>query len=253
MQTKFPQYRLPARPLLAMLASFLTLEKRNFRSDAIALIQGVKPRLNVHGEVPEPPIEGLVILVNHYNRPGFQAWWIALAVSSVLDFDLHWVVTTGWVYDDLLRSLLITPISRWLLRRIAFCYGFTPMPAMPPKPKETGQRASSVLSLVRYAKNHPQSQIGLAPEGYDSDTGQLQRPPEGVGRLLLLLAGCGLKWLPVGVYEENGTLNIHFGSITESTLPDRRRPDYDRAMSDRAMTAIAQCLPEQLRGPYTLN
>jgi hypothetical protein len=253
MKAALPRYRLPTRPLSTMLGSFLTLEKRNFRSDAIALIQGIEPNLMVHGRAPELPMKGLVVLVNHYNRPGFQAWWIALAVSSALDFDLHWVVTSGWVYDDFMRSLLITPISRWLLRKITFCYGFTSMPAMPPRPEETGQRAAAALSLVRYAKNHSMPLIGLAPEGYDSETGQLQRPPDGVGRLLFLLAACGLKWLPAGVYEEHGSLNLRFGPVIDPNLPDRRQPNHDRVMSDQAMTAIAHCLPDRLRGPYSLN
>jgi hypothetical protein len=60
------------------------------------------------------------VLVNQYSRPGFQAWWIALAVSALLDIDLHWVITSGWVYEDPLRSMTITPLSRFMLRRIAF-------------------------------------------------------------------------------------------------------------------------------------
>jgi len=192
-------------------------------------------------------------MVNHYNRPGFQAWWIALAISSVLPFDLHWVVTSGWVYDDRLRSSTITPISRWLLRRIALVYGFTSMPSMPPKAEETEKRAAAVRALIHYSNTRTQPLIGLAPEGYDSGTGQLQRPPEGAGRLLAHLAKSGIKWLPVGVYEQAGSLCIHFGPITAPLLPDRKQSDLDHAVADQAMRAIAACLPNRLRGPYSIT
>ncbi|MDF1500537.1 MAG: hypothetical protein P1P76_08715 [Anaerolineales bacterium] len=250
MHDNYPRYSLPARPLASMLVSFLARRRRSFRTDALALLNGIYPGVRLLGPVPQPPAEGMIVLVNHYSRRGFQAWWIALAVSAVFDAELHWVVTSAWVYDDPIRSSTITPVSRWLLRRIAHAYNFTSMPAMPPKPEDAQLRAGAVLSLVRFAKSAPQPIIGFAPEGFDSASGQLQRPPEGVGRLLVHLARQGLKWSPVGVYEDEGALNLNFGPIIEPVIPDPAQPTLDREVADQAMDAIADCLPDRLHGPY---
>jgi hypothetical protein len=192
----------------------------------------------------------MVILVNHYTRPGFKAWWIALTVSASISFDIHWVVTAGWVYDDILRSHTVTPISRWLLRRITKSYGFTSMPAMPPKPVQTQARATAVRKLLRYVDTTDQPIIGLAPEGADSPSGQLQPPPAGAGRLLALLSKRGLAWLPMGIYEADGALHVKFGSVIDAAISQVQHTDLDRKMAEKAMSAIATCLPERLRGPY---
>ncbi|MGD2162110.1 MAG: hypothetical protein PVG02_08490 [Anaerolineales bacterium] len=249
----YPHYRLGIGPLITMLLSFLTWKKRSFRSDALGLMHGVEPSPTVVGDIPEPPAGGIVILTNHYHRPGFQAWWIALAISSVIQIDLHWVVTSAWVYTDHLRAMTITPVSRWLLRRIAYSYDFTAMPAMPPREEDTQRRAAAVRSLLRYVKQTAQPMLGFAPEGFDSVTGQLQKPPEGVGRLLAHFANAGLKWSPVGVYEEGGNLILNFGALTEPHIPQNNPNRLDREVADQAMMALAACLPARLRGPYILQ
>lgn len=253
MKVIYPHYALQAQTIAAMMASFLTRQKRSFREDAIALVKGIQPKPCVLGSIPDPPPGGMVLLVNHYNRPSFQAWWIALSISSVLPFDLHWVVTSGWVYEDYLHSGTITPISRWLLRKIAFSYDFTSMPAMPPRLEETEQRASAVLKLLRYVRSSSQPLIGLAPEGYDSPGGQLQQPPEGAGRLLAHLSREGLKWQPVGIYEQDGYMYLRFGPLMNPDIPGRAHPDLDGMIAQEAMAAIASCLPDPLRGPYSLS
>jgi hypothetical protein len=250
MNGTYPHYQLRARTITKMMASFLTGQKRRFREDAICLSQAILPSPCVLGQIPGPPPGGMLVLVNHYTRRGFQAWWIAVAISSVLPFDLHWVVTSGWEYEDYLRSKTITPISRYLLRKIAFTYGFTSMPAMPPRPEDTEKRAIAVRKLLRYARSTDQPLIGLAPEGYDSLSGQLQSPPEGAGRLLGHLTRAGLMWQPVGIYEQEGLLNLRFGPLTEPDFPERAHPNLDSVISRQAMYAIAACLPERLRGPY---
>lgn len=253
MKSTYPRYRLPQRAMAAILFSLLSKQKRNFGEDARKLIAGVHPAPIVVGNLPTAPPQGLILLVNHYNRAGFQAWWIALTIASALSFNLHWVITSGWVYDDPLRSCTITPVSRWLLRRIAFTYDFTTMPAMPPRKDETGERAQAVRAIIHYARTTEQPLIGLAPEGYDSMTGQLQRPPSGAGRLLAHLSKGGLQWLPVGVYEQEGSLRLNFGPLTDPPSFDHLRHDLDRIVSDLAMRAIAACVPEQLRGPYSIT
>lgn len=103
-----------------------TRERRSFREDARRAVGKLKPPLKISGS---PVVDRRCLLtVNHYSRRGFQAWWIALAVSSATPRDIHWVITAAWRYPDQLRSWLITPTSRWVLQRIARIYNFTIMP-----------------------------------------------------------------------------------------------------------------------------
>lgn len=173
-------------------------------------VAALRPPLLVKGS---PVIPGAcVITINHYARPGFQAWWLALAVSAVLPAEVHWVVTAEWRYADRWRSATITPVSRWVLRRIAAVYGFTRMPPMPPRPGEEMQRALAVREILRYARQVERPVIGLAPEGGDfAAPGRVAELPAGVGRLLLHLSSLGLLVLPVGAYEVGDRFCLNFG------------------------------------------
>ncbi len=183
----------------------------------MSAVAALRPPLEVKGlaRIPGP----CVITINHYARPGFQAWWLALAVSAVLPVEVHWVVTAEWRYADRWRSATITPVSRWILRHIAAVYGFTRMPPMPPRPGEEMQRALAVREILRYARQVECPVIGLAPEGGDfAAPGRVAELPAGVGRLLLHLSGSGLVVLPVGAYEARDRFCLNFG------LPYRLEP-----------------------------
>jgi hypothetical protein len=204
------RYPLPWRLIGALLWTGVTGGKRSFRSDAIAAVARLRPPLRVIGlaEIPGP----CVITINHYARPGFQAWWLALAVSAALPVEVHWVVTAAWRYPDRLRSWTVTPVSRWVLRRAAAIYGLTRMPPMPPLPEENAARAVAVREILRYAQEAACPVIGLAPEGGDfAPPGQVAELPPGVGRLMLHLAEMGLAVLPVGAGETEGQFWLNFG------------------------------------------
>lgn len=160
-----------------------------------------------------------LLTVNHYSRRGFQAWWIALAVSSATPQDIHWIITAAWRYPDRLRSWLITPASRWVLRRIAHTYNFTIMPPMPPKPDEVAARANAVREVIQRVKHHERFLVGLAPEGGDfAPAGEVAELPKGAGRFALLLADLGMDIQPIGIYEDQG-LCVRFGQPYHLTPP----------------------------------
>ena len=188
--------------------------------------------------------------VNHYCRPGFPAWWIGLAISATFPNRIHWSVTSAWVYPDMLRSLTITPLSRWFLKRLTACYGFSAMPPMPPRPQDTLARAAAVRSLLRYVEHTPSPVLGIAPEGADSMDGQLAPPPPGVGRLLWLLFQRGLMLVPCGVFEERGRLVVHYGDSIQPPLDNLIQAKRDTMLASFTMRAIAACLPPHLHGPY---
>jgi hypothetical protein len=234
-----------------MMASLLARRHRSFRADAIAATACLQPELRVLNPVPSSQSKGSILVVNHYTRPGLGAWWIALALSATYPADIHWVMTSAWAYPDRLRTWTLTPLSRWALRRIARTYRFTRMPPMPPRPHETQARFEAVRHLLNFIRVNPDAPIGLAPEGADSGDGTLARPPQGVGRLLHHLTAHGSRLIPVGIYEQAGRLTVSYGKKLPlpAALPADRR-ERDNALANWAMYAIAERLPETLRGPY---
>lgn len=225
--------------------------RRPFASDARALCQRLSPPLSLRQ--PPPPLDaaGNLILANHYSRPGFRAWWIALAISAVIPAEVHWMMTDAWTYSDALRSRTLTPLWHWLFLRLCRVYGFTPTPPMPPRPWEVEQRAAAVRAVLRHIRRTSRPLVGLAPEGADSGSGTLLPPPPGVGRFIGLMVAAGLMPIPVGVYEDQGGLCLHFGKPFPLPVEDSGPPDARDALVARAvMQAIAACLPPRLRGRF---
>jgi hypothetical protein len=233
----------------SILLSAIIGQPRSFSKDACALIQRLDPPLTILGNYPSQPTQGMVVTMNHYSRPGFGAWWIALAVTAICPWNMHWIATSAWVYDDPLRSLFITPPSRWLLDRLTKIYGFTSMPPMPPRPQDLENRAQAVRNILRYVERTPLPVIGFAPEGADSKGGHLSPPPSGVGRFLAHLLKRGLKILPVGIYESDHGLILAIGSVLNPKIPQNRQ-DQDHQLSHVVMHAIAALLPASLRGSF---
>lgn len=215
-------YPLPWPILPALTWALLSGQQRSFAADARRSLKALSSPPKVIGV---PASERCLLVVNHYARPGFQAWWIGLTLSAVVPAEVHWVVTSAWRYPDLWRRITITPLSRWVLRRLAHIYGFTLMPPMPPHPQEAAQRAMAVRRLLRYVQAHPQALIGLAPEGGDfAPPGQVAELPCGVGRLVLHLTEWGLRVQAVGLFEENG-LCLRFGLPFTLPPPPQRSAD----------------------------
>ena len=230
--------------------SYLIGRRRNFHRDALALVSTIQPPMIVRGTFPPDSDQGYIVLVNHYWRPGFRSMWIGITISSLISSPVRWVMTSAWIYPDFLRSITITPLSRWFLKKIAECYGFTLMPPMPPRPEDIQVRAIAVRSLQSYIRSTLRPIIVIAPEGADNQSGDLGIPPNGVGRLLYLLLEHGLSLLPCGLYENNGHLHLHIGEPFKPSIEGIPRQERDQILVSITMRAIAGCLPQHLRGPY---
>jgi hypothetical protein len=249
-----PKYSYPPIVLAAFVCDLLLLRKRDFHRDARACIANIRPGLRVSGQENIPRSGPCVVTVNHYHRPGFGMQWIPLAVSSVVPATMHWIMSGEFTYPGKWYEPLGTLSSQFLLRRIAYVYDFFSMPPMPPREKDVKARAASVRAVLEYAMCAEESMpiLGLAPEGYDaSDAGRLARPFKGVGRFGLLLSKIGSKFVPVGAYEADGFLNIHFGRSYELHVPRGLSADEkDWHASQIMMDNIAVLLPEHLRGEF---
>jgi hypothetical protein len=226
----------------------LTCRHRSFHQDSQAFLRGCT-RYRVIGEIPDPNRfdRGLVVTFNHYFRPGFDAWWLGFVLASIIPSDLKLVITSAHTFPEhSLRARVQTPLSRFYLRKLAQVYDFMTMPPMPPRASESQDRSLAVRHLVEFVRNTPKPVIGFAPEGGDTPDGRLRQPYPGVGRLMGLLGRMGLAFQPVGIYEEEGALCLHFGQ-PYMLEPEFRATTHDCDMqtATRVMQAISACLPER--------
>jgi hypothetical protein len=242
-----PKYQLPSGVVAGLAFTTLCGGARSFRDDAVRCIERLKPPLQVFGREYIPVAGPLVITVNHYSRPGFGAWWIALAVAAAVPQEMHWVITGELLY----LGKLLSPLSRWALARIARSYGFTSMPPMPPRPVEAEARARAVRQVLAIMKEDRKAVLGLAPEGMDHQGGRLAIPVPGAGRFALLLEGLGCAFLPVGAYEAEGAFCLRFGPAYRLHLPaEGSSREKGRAAARILMGKIAAQLPLALRGEF---
>lgn len=250
--SEFPRYSYPGREAAGFLFDLLLGHRRSFRCDAQACLRRLQPPLQLLGQ-EHIPLHGPALLVfNHYYRPGFNAWWLALGIASVVPAEIHFAMTGELTFAGQWYAPFGQAISRWLLRRIARLYGFTTMPPMPPRQRDVEARAAAVRQFLTFARLHPQAILALAPEGGDNPpSGALNWPPPGAGRFLLLLAEAGFPLTPVGAWEEGGKFCLRFGLAYHLKVPPRLPAEVrDRLAAQQVMESIAALLPVHLRGPF---
>ena len=247
----FPRYPYPAYLVPSFVASLLTGKQRSFHRDAQLCIERIKPPLRVLGEEHIPSAGPSLITFNHYYRPGFHAWWMALAIAARVPVEMHWVMTAELTFLGKWYSSLGRAVSRWLLKRVAQMYHHTTMPPMPPRPRDVEGRARSVREVISFVRQHPHAVLGLAPEGGDQPGGVVHLPAPGAGRFILLLAEQGFPILPVGAFEEAGEFCLCFGPSYQLQLPPGlAAQEKDRYAAQILMSAVAGQLPTRLRGEF---
>ena len=247
----YPTYSFPPHLVTGLLRDLLLLRRRSFRADSLACIRGLQPPLQVSGTQYIPQAGPRVVTFNHYHRQGFNALWMAVAIASSIPVEMHFAMTGELTFPGKWYAPLGRFISRLILHRAARTYAFTSMPPMPPREKDVQARAASVRQVLEVARYRRDALIGLAPEGSDQPGGRLSMPAPGAGRFCLLLHGLGYRFVPAGVYEEEGALYLAFGPEYSLDLPPGLSPDAkDAAASRQVMSHIAPLLPESLRGVF---
>jgi hypothetical protein len=247
----YPAYSYPSSLLGRVARDVILLRRRDFHADAKACIDNLNPSLQIWGREHIPRQGPCVLTVNHYHRPGFEAQWLALAISAAVPVGIHWVMTGEFMYQGKWYTQLEGWASRILLKRIAQIYGFTTMPPMPPRPGDVAVRAAAVRAVLRYVKCAKEPVLGLAPEGFDPPTAALMQPPNGLGRFGLLLSKAGLTFSPVGAYESKGVFHLHFGARYYLRVGnDLPTDDKEACAMNIIMKKIADLLPAPLRGEF---
>lgn len=251
-----PRYPLTWRIAGGIAWTALARGRRSFVRDARRAVAALRPPPEVLGGEHVPPTGPCLVACNHYSRPGFQAWWLAFAITAAVadrrarpeQANFAWVMTAAWRFErSRWRHRVLTPTSRWVFAQIARAYGFVTMPPMPPAPEEMQERAVAVLRTLRLARQLARSGgiLGLAPEGRDVPVG-LAEPPPGAGAFIALLVEIGMPVLPAAVSEVGGRLRVAFGPPFTPTIPGDRAA-RDGAVAAQVMDAIARLLPETPR------
>ncbi len=247
----FPAYSYPLFAVGGLALSILSGRGRSFRRDSLACVRRLTPPLQVHGSNRVPQQGPCLVVFNHYYRPGFPAWWMALALAATIPQDVHFVMTSELTFPGKWYAPIGMAASRWLLRRLARVYGFTTMPPMPPRPRDVAARAHSVRQVLAFVRANSRAILALAPEGGDQPGGVLNWPPPSAGRFLTLLAAFGFPFAPVGIYEADGCLHLSFGHQRPLPCATMLASDAkDRYVAEQVMRAIAQQLPAHLQGVF---
>ena len=124
---------------------------------------------------------------------------------------------------------------------------------MPPRPQDAENRAAAVRRVLSFIKHTPEPILGLAPEGGDNLDGKLVMPAPGAGRFGLMLADCGLRFIPVGAYETDGVFCLKFGPGYDLKIPPGLTArEKDTRAARFIMQSIANLLPEHLQGDFNL-
>jgi hypothetical protein len=210
----YPKYSYPPGLFARAAWDLLLLRRRDLRQDAIACIEQMSAELKVLGRENIPERGTCILTINHYHRPGFGAQWIALAVTALVPLRIRWAVTGELMCQGKWYKAVGSRASRIFLRRLADLYGLTTMPPMPLR-EDVEARAASVRAVLEYVRSVSDPVLGISPEGYDPPNGVLTRPASGFGRFALLLAKAGMRFIPVGGYEADGILHLHFGKEYE--------------------------------------
>jgi len=251
------QFPSPLRLVLRIVGAVLLHRRLDFRKEAQGVIKQLNPPLQIIGAENIPETGPCVVTMNHYSRPGFQAWWMALAISAIVPAQIHWIMAAAWTTPKRWKAWWWVPFTSWVFQKVADTFGFSTMPPMPPNPQQVAWRAKSVRQVLRYVRDElshaegPAPLIGLAPEGGDMPGGVVSMPPSGTGRFIEQLARMGLQIAPVAVFIDEGGMAVNFGPPYWLDLPTGlTRDENDECVRRQVMSAIARLAPEEIQGDF---
>jgi 1-acyl-sn-glycerol-3-phosphate acyltransferase len=245
-----PAYRINF-PLVIRGAVAIALGRRRSLARDALIVLGQMPLPPLVRGVDHIPEDGrIVVVANHYERPGLWMAWPAILISHIVQartaLETHWIAIQEWEAFSLWGIDIPRRLIRIVFERAFSTYGII---AMPPSDAPAAARAGAMRASAVEAKRG--SILGLMPEGTVGSTPELLDARPGAGLFLLLIAATGVRILPVGLYEEHDRLVASFGAAFTLQVPtDVPKEARDGWARDRVMNAIKDLLPEPLWGMY---
>jgi 1-acyl-sn-glycerol-3-phosphate acyltransferase len=221
---KLPRYTSIVPTVLLVIGTRWLNKRRSLRSDALKLTARVTPPIDYQGIENIPAGGGCLVTINHFARPGFNTAWIALGLSAALPAEVTWVMADEWVFEGNALAFLLRPVMRYLLGSINFVYSFLSMPTMVAGYAEGAEKSAAVRRVIEFARDNPQSIIGLAPEGQDSPNNGVGDLPTGSGKFIHYLNQAGFQILPVGITEKEDQLIFRIGKAYDLDVPSSVNP-----------------------------
>ena len=258
MDAPLAHYPFPRWQALALALDLLILgRRRSFAAEGARALRALPLQPQVAGLDRLPTSGPLLLVMNHYERPGLWAFWSTLLTSQAVrqrrgrHAEVHWIITAetrGTRYGPLpVPGVLL----RWAIGRVARGYGLITLPAAP---EATTGRATALRATLRALRSDDERShiVGLLPEGTGSPV--LREALPGTGEFLLLAARTGAAIVPVGVAERpehDWALTATVGAPLDLTLPQEiTRAGRDQWARTVVMQSIARLLPRNVQGFY---
>ncbi len=252
-------YHLPPGPVARVAASMLLGRPRGAVADAARFLAPPSPPPRALGQENIPAQGPVLMVVNHYARPGLDAWWPAILATWGLgqarpQTPVRWLMVSEWAWPTWQYRYVITPVTRWAFGRLARLYDLILTPPVlnhhyPPAQGAAAVRRFQALARRAASEGHV---LAMAPEGREGPLGALTFLPPGTGRFLLLLARSGMPFLPAAISEDPpGQLLVRFGPVFHLPQPTGSgKVAADDWAASQVMGRLAALLPEALRGEY---
>ncbi|MEW6402114.1 MAG: hypothetical protein AB1649_09955, partial [Chloroflexota bacterium] len=107
-------YRIPLSLILRRGFDALLSQRRSFKCDSEFCIATLRPPLRVLGSENIPARGPCLIVMNHYYRPDFHVWWLAMAISATLPMESHWILASEWTAPGKWYEPLKGMVSRFV-------------------------------------------------------------------------------------------------------------------------------------------
>jgi len=238
-------WKLPADFMVQIIPALIFLKKRNFRDDSIKVFNSTKIKIDSKGANNIPAKGPVLFLVNHFSAPGFSVLWLAMSMAATCPKNITWAMTDAWTFPKHRIRKLAREISHVILTRIAKVYGFFPFQPIADEPINVIEQSLAVRRILYFARDHPESMLGIAPEGRDNEWGKLGIPPRGAGLLINAFTKLNYKLIPVGFYATPEVCHLNFGKpLVLNIGKSLEKDEIDRQTRRKVMHAIKDMLPK---------